>query len=117
MALHDTLDRGPHLVFASTHICLSVYVNGVVGICVFGSECTYVHREAKPLFFWPISLWQRHGEQNPGKKRQKRNGSERERKPTLATIFILAEAPDFLWVRSRDTVECSSLNLSNPLPT
>lgn len=60
---------------------------------------------------------QRCGEQNPGKKRQKRNGSERERKPTLATILNLAEAPDFLWVKRRDVVEYSSLNLSNPLPT
>lgn len=88
-------------------------MNGGVDIRVFGSVCTYVHREAKPLFSWPISLW----EQNPGKKRQKRNGSESERKPPLETILNLVEAPDFLWVRSRDTVECSPLNLSNPLPT
>jgi hypothetical protein len=60
---------------------------------------------------------QRCGRQNPWKKRQKKNGSERERKPTLATILNLVEAPDFLWVRSRDMVECSSLNLSNHLPT
>jgi hypothetical protein len=64
MNLHDTLGRGPHLVFVFTHVCRSVYVNGV-GIFEFGSVCTYVHREDKPLFSWPISLWAKMWEAEP----------------------------------------------------